>query len=458
MTEQGNSSYDAFISYSHKDAEIAKKIRDYLQNYGTSGGSMNVFLDEAAIGPGESIVDKINKALSSARFFLLLLSSASIDAEWPTAERDAALLRDPSGRAGRIIPIIVGDCNIPPLLRIRKWIDLRRGADFDKKMDNVVSLIVGRSLSHSVKKGDYMPKGIASQAAACLYSHKPDTIDEVLYTNLYEVEKLPHIFSAPTSYSSRQSIAQDLECKMPTCVIFSNRLYTPTDISGEESTLRRAVDTSDIRVVNEGFWLGDENYKKLLTRLLTLHACHFCASLGLSFDAIGKKYYGKINEVTPKSITWIPNVNQSRRMLILPYKKGKKIYFYRHRSLKLSYRMLDRQVFLQVDPSWTFTSDGSAVIEDRKRRAVLNTRIQSQIRNGAQFAEQKFWAWLLSRGGSIKIGDSGNPVTTSLVPLKLTSQVGIYGDYQKAHFDPTDPPSIAREGGETPEVGASDAT
>lgn len=439
--------HDVFISYSHTDSEVAIKIKNRIAEHATRSRLISVFLDEDTIKPGENMVDKINKGLSNARFFLLLLSPASIDAEWPTAERDAALLSDPSGRAGRVIPVIVKECEIPPLLRIRKWVDLRSDADFDKNMGKIISRITGESLTHSTKKGVQMSKSGASlPSAPCLDSHEPDVVDEVLYTNLYAVEKLPRILSAPTPYSSRQDIKQTLRCKIPPCVVSSNTLYTASNINNEENLLRRAVAGGNASDVATDFWFKDDDNKRLLTTLLNLQANRFCEELGLTYDKTGKKYYGDVNTVTDQYIYWISNVSQGRRKLVIPYEKDGKTYFYRHRALKLSFHVLGRRVFLQVDPSWTFTSDGSAVIEDDKRRATLNTRVQSLIRNDAQFSEQRFWAWLLSKRGSIRMGEADNPVTISLAPLKFTSQVGIYGDYRPVSFNSSDPPPLTRVG------------
>ena len=161
--------HDVFISYSHADSKVAVKIKNKLAEHVARGRTISVFLDEETIKPGDNLVDKINKGLSNAHFFLLLLSPESIDAEWPTAERDAALLQDPSGRAGRVISILVKECEIPPLLRIRKWVDFRSDADFDKNMRKIISRITGESLSHSTKKGGQMPKsGTSLPSVPCL--------------------------------------------------------------------------------------------------------------------------------------------------------------------------------------------------------------------------------------------------------------------------------------------------
>ena len=449
--------HDVFISYSHADSKVAVKIKNKLAEHVARGRTISVFLDEETIKPGDNLVDKINKGLSNAHFFLLLLSPESIDAEWPTAERDAALLQDPSGRAGRVISILVKECEIPPLLRIRKWVDFRSDADFDKNMRKIISRITGESLSHSTKKGGQMPKsGTSLPSVPCLDSHEPDAVDGVLYTNLYAVEKMPRLLSSPTRYSSRQDVKQALKCKIPPCVVSANTLYTTSSIDNEENPLRQAV-AGNASDVDMGFWFKDDDNKRLLTTLLNLQANRLCEELGLSYDKTGKKYYGDARIVTDQYIYWIPNVPQGRRKLIIPYPKDGIASFYRHRALKLSFRVLGRRVFLQVDPSWTFTSDGSTVIEDDKRRAVLNTRVQSLIRNHAQFSEQRFWAWLLSKGGSIRMGEANNPVTIGLVPLKFASQVGIYGDYRPVGFNSNDPPPLTRVARGEPAAGGGTA-
>lgn len=452
--------YDVFISYAHEDSKVAEKIKNKLETHSATGRRISVFLDVKTIKSGENIVDKISEALSRSRFFLLLLSPASINAEWPLAERCAALLNDLSGRAGRIIPVIVGECEIPLLLRIRKWVDLRSDADFDKNISRIATQITGQSLSHSTERHSLNTHEDDGMAAVLSYphSHEPDPIDEVLYTNLHEVKKLPKILTASTPYKTRQSIAHALQSKIPTCIISSGKLYTPLNIDDKNNSLRKAVDANDVSDVSREFWFEKNDNKVLLTQLLNLQANHFCARLGLSYDKTGKKYYGDIDTITTKKVKWMAGVRTGRRGLIVPNTINGKIRFYRHRALKLSYSVLGRQIFLQINPSWTFTTDGSTVINNVTRRAVLNIRLQSRMRNRAQFAEQRFWSWLLTKNGFIEIGDSDNSTTINTIPLKLTSRVGVYSDYQQISFDTSNPPALVGKSGENSAYGSTEAS
>ena len=82
------------------------------------------------------------------------------------------------------------------------------------------------------------------------------------------------------------------------------------------------------------------------------------------------------------------------------------------------------------------------MIQDQKKRSALNTRLRSYGGNDGEFTEQRFWAWLLSKDGRIEMGDPGNPIKNEYVPLKFSSQAGIYGDHLPVSFDTSDPPKI----------------
>lgn len=442
--------YDAFISYSREDSDVAQRIAAHLEKLCSNGPKPRIFLDTASIEPGDNFVDRINTGLTRARYYLLLLSPASIEAEWPTAERDAALLGDPSGRGGRVVPILVKDCEIPPLLAIRHWIDARDKPRLDAGMASLASKITGMPLSHGAAGGTATAasESITGPAApARPYSYEPDAVDETLYTNLYRVERIPAIRSALTDFPTKKLIRQELRCRLPAFVVSGGRLYTSSVIKGADNPLKRVVDTGSIEDVPFEFWLENDDNKRVLTALFNVHASHRCEGMGLTYDAIGQRYYGDKARVTGEKLRWLSHVKAGSRALIIPYKNDEGVQFYRHRAIRLAFRMLGDEAFLQVNPGWTFTHDGSAVIEDRKRRSALNTRLRSHVDNDDEFTEQRFWAWLLSRGGRIEMGERGNPIRIDHVPLKFASHAGICGDHLPTPFDQGDPPRIALGGG-----------
>ena len=114
--DKSDEAIDAFISYQSEEEAFAKKLASRIEAYSTDGRRLKTFLAPWDIKPGDNFIEKLNEGLEKARFFLIILSPKALEAEWPTAERDVAIYSDPSGRLGRVIPIMRQSCRVPPLL------------------------------------------------------------------------------------------------------------------------------------------------------------------------------------------------------------------------------------------------------------------------------------------------------------------------------------------------------
>ena len=109
-----------FLSYASSDKQSARIIANTLKESGVS-----IWLDESEILWGENLVQKIETAATSSDYILLLLSPAAVESEWAKEEINLALSRELKERAIRLVPVLVADCEIPPVLRDRQWLDLR---------------------------------------------------------------------------------------------------------------------------------------------------------------------------------------------------------------------------------------------------------------------------------------------------------------------------------------------
>ncbi len=122
----GADDYDVFISHASEDKEtVARPIFAACERLG-----LKVFLDEEHIGWGQSFTSKINTALGSARTVLAIISSNSVNKEWPLLEVNTALSYEASG-SKRVIPVLVGrpDLSKLPLIRSKRWVDWKENAD-----------------------------------------------------------------------------------------------------------------------------------------------------------------------------------------------------------------------------------------------------------------------------------------------------------------------------------------
>jgi len=110
---------NAFLSYASEDKSTAKRIADDLNRLG-----IEVWLDEWNILPGDSIVEKINKALEIHRYFIPVLSPTFVDKPFPMRELQSAIMKQASHNQKYIIPVLIEPCTLPQLLLDIAYADL----------------------------------------------------------------------------------------------------------------------------------------------------------------------------------------------------------------------------------------------------------------------------------------------------------------------------------------------
>lgn len=111
-----------FLSYAHADAALVQQVADRLSQSG-----VRVWLDRMLL-PGSNWMQEIERELSAADFVAFFISRHSVGNGWAKQELQIALHRQVSGEGGAVIlPVILEDADVPPLLRQYQWIDLRGG-------------------------------------------------------------------------------------------------------------------------------------------------------------------------------------------------------------------------------------------------------------------------------------------------------------------------------------------
>lgn len=115
-----------FISYSRADLEVAKALELSL----TSSGLM-VFIDQM-MKPGEIWDNLIEDALKWSEAVIVLWSSASAQSSFVRNEARWAL------KNSRILPILIGDCDIPIEFLHVNYFDLRSRLQTQEKLDFAV--------------------------------------------------------------------------------------------------------------------------------------------------------------------------------------------------------------------------------------------------------------------------------------------------------------------------------
>ncbi|MET9389569.1 toll/interleukin-1 receptor domain-containing protein [Streptomyces sp. NPDC006624] len=116
----------AFISHNHRDKPDVKPLAARLRLLG-----VDVWLDSWEIRPGDSIPGKVNEALSLVDTVMVFWSANSSTSAWVNTEWEVALSRRLRDNSVRVIPIILDDTPLPPLLETIMWVSLADG-DVDR--------------------------------------------------------------------------------------------------------------------------------------------------------------------------------------------------------------------------------------------------------------------------------------------------------------------------------------
>jgi DNA-binding Lrp family transcriptional regulator len=110
-----------FLSHSHADKELVRDVADRLR-----ASNIEVWIDEAELKIGDSWVRTIEHGLDSSDFIVFFISGNSLRSHWTRQELNVALTRQVSGEGGAVLlPILLEDVELPPLLRSVAYLDLR---------------------------------------------------------------------------------------------------------------------------------------------------------------------------------------------------------------------------------------------------------------------------------------------------------------------------------------------
>jgi hypothetical protein len=96
---------------------MASQIAELLQEAG-----LNPWLDLQEISPGDSFLDQMSSGLGASGYVILLVSAAAHASRWVSREWLAAL----ADEATVLLPILLDDSGLPPLLKDIVYIDARQ--------------------------------------------------------------------------------------------------------------------------------------------------------------------------------------------------------------------------------------------------------------------------------------------------------------------------------------------
>jgi hypothetical protein len=122
-----------FLSHSHVDKPFVRRLAADLKAAG-----VDVWLDEAEIKIGDSLIRKIEESISTVEYVAACLSSNSIKSNWVTKELDIAMTREIKGKRVVVLPLLLENCEIPPFLSDKCYADFRNPSHYDAEFSKLL--------------------------------------------------------------------------------------------------------------------------------------------------------------------------------------------------------------------------------------------------------------------------------------------------------------------------------
>ncbi|NTV17575.1 MAG: toll/interleukin-1 receptor domain-containing protein [Chlorobiaceae bacterium] len=112
---------NVFISHASKDKSFVRSLAGDLKEIGH-----RVWLDEWEIKVGDCIISKIEDGVKNADYVIIVLSVNSVVSGWVEKEWKSKYWDEISAKKIYVLPVLIDDCEIPELLKTKKYADFSK--------------------------------------------------------------------------------------------------------------------------------------------------------------------------------------------------------------------------------------------------------------------------------------------------------------------------------------------
>jgi hypothetical protein len=422
---------DLFLCHNGADAAWTRDLATRLGREMVGQRPLRVFFAPTSIAPGENFVVSLDDALSRARFVGLVLSPELVDSDWCRAEIASVLATDPLNRHGRLIPLHMRDAHkttrarleVPPLLRAINKLDFRTDRDARRSYERLVARVKGEPARGAASRP--APASQAFVPALPERREDPDFIQETVLSNLLPVLEWPRfLWRAPTSLRRREELRDRADMagvRLPPFTLKEDSLLTFEDLEKADSPFRPLLTGLPRRVTVVDFRSDDSRWRWVIELFNLALRQHLYPAI--RYDRDHRRFV----------FTPVPGPPTKRILLgrtaVRPPPEGGGYWV--HQAARLRFETLGRKVFLAIDPSWTFTTDGRQAVPS-KTAGPLAMKWGGLERNGSILRHILFWSDVLAgsrRNAAIRAGEG--QIVIRRMPSTVLATAGIYDDRVK---------------------------
>jgi len=135
-----------FLSHNSVDKAYVEKLASALQLVGC-----HVWFDGWKIRPGDSIPSAINEGLRDFDIFLLAWSTSAASSRWVENEMNSALTKLMGNPGCKVIPVVLDDSPLPPLIQHIRYADARNDREPILVAKEILGIETDRELRMAVQ-------------------------------------------------------------------------------------------------------------------------------------------------------------------------------------------------------------------------------------------------------------------------------------------------------------------
>jgi hypothetical protein len=258
----------------------------------------------------------------------------------------------------------------------------------------------------------------------------PDKKQEMLMSNLFPVIKYPStIFSSPTDIRTEPDVFKHLgdEISQYSFILKSKRLYTFHNLKSPSSPFKPIISTNEILEEPTAEWIKNGAKRNDLIRLLNLTLRVYCRERGMHYDKKHRRYICLLKEDGKDNIfSWRAGSKFVQRTIAKKvYDKQGNLLYCRHYAADLRFMFIDNNIFLKIEPTITFTTDGYHPFRLDKLASLMSRWLPKQY-NSTYLLLVRFWSKYLSRlDVTMSIPADGQKIEIATTPMTAPIEIGI---------------------------------
>jgi hypothetical protein len=126
--------HSLFLSHTSGDKPFVRQLRRDLMAHGVP----RVWLDEAEIEIGDSLIAKIQEGMRLSRYIGVVLSTKSIKAPWVKKELDVAMNREIAQGEVVVLPLLYEKCELPDFLKGKLYADFTDPDEYEQMLGKLL--------------------------------------------------------------------------------------------------------------------------------------------------------------------------------------------------------------------------------------------------------------------------------------------------------------------------------